>query len=160
MSNTSLIKYQPVIKVIGDNRYDTLKQNTARPFVTYYITCISASCCTVISLRSMLQRPFMQQFFWISVPLFDLDHYMFRPLHRAIFRWIFSGPCYIYATSCASCTVFQVKLVLNKTVYLGRIIYRFTSRKGPALLGQAFEEPWAACYPHSLFHSLHEYMDE
>jgi hypothetical protein len=33
----------------------------------------------------------MQQFYYISVSLFDLDHYMFRPLHKAIFRWMFSG---------------------------------------------------------------------
>jgi hypothetical protein len=42
------------------------------------------------------QRLFMQQFYFISVPLFDLDHYMFRPLHKAIFRWMFCGPCYTY----------------------------------------------------------------
>jgi hypothetical protein len=44
----------------------------------------------------MLQRLFMQQFYWISVPLFDLDYYMLRPLHKAIFRWMFCGPCYTY----------------------------------------------------------------
>jgi hypothetical protein len=47
-------------------------------------------------LYLMLQRLFMQQFYWISVSLFDLDHYMFRPLHKAIFRWMFCGHCYTY----------------------------------------------------------------
>jgi hypothetical protein len=47
-------------------------------------------------LYLMLQRLSMQQFYWILVPLFDLDHHMFRPLHKAIFRWMFCGPCYTY----------------------------------------------------------------
>jgi hypothetical protein len=36
------------------------------------------------------------------------------------------------------------------------LLYIETSRNGPALLGQAFEQPWPASYPHSLFtHCTH-----
>jgi hypothetical protein len=60
------------------------------------ISCYSAFYVHLFFLYLMLRSLFMQQFYWISVPLFDLDHYMFRPLHKAIFRWMFCGPCHLF----------------------------------------------------------------
>jgi hypothetical protein len=67
------------------------------PFLTYFLLSFLLSyLISFVLLYLILQRLVMQQFYWISVPLFDLDHYMFRPLHKAIFRWMFCGPCYTY----------------------------------------------------------------